>query len=85
LSQQTRNNLQEAIDAHIADDYGDFAMSKDWVLSAHVVSLEDINEDSGQLAIYKGEQTSVFTATGILVTANDTYRSNGYSDEIDDD
>lgn len=85
MSVQTRTKLQEAIDAHVADEYNDFAMSRDWVLAAHVVSLEDVNEDTGQLAIYKGAQTSVFTATGILLVANDTYRDHQDVEDYYDD
>lgn len=80
MSQQTRNKLQDAIDAHVADEYGSLAMARDWVLSAHVISIDDVNEDTGHLAIYKGAQTSVFTATGILTVANDTYRADDFDE-----
>lgn len=74
MSDVTRHKLQEALDAHLVDEFGDFAIAKDWVLSSHVVSLEDVNEDSARISIIKGAQTSVFTALGILMIANDTYR-----------
>jgi len=75
MSFETRANLQEAIDAHFVDEFGTTnVFSKDWVLAAHVVSLEDANELEGRLSIQKGMGTSIFTAMGLLSFANETYR-----------
>jgi len=85
LSDVTRSILQQAIDAHLVDEFGDFAMARDWVLSSHVVSIGDVNEDTGRISIIKGAQTSVFTALGILMIANDTYRYQMDNAEEEDD
>lgn len=86
MSIETRSNLQDAIDAHFADEFGtSMVMSKDWVLAAHVVSLEDADELQGRLSIQKGLGTSIFTALGLLQFANDTYRVDITTSEVDDD
>jgi|TARA_R110000796_G_scaffold39383_4_gene98292 hypothetical protein len=87
LSDETRSTLQQAIDAHLVDEFGDFAMARDWVLTAHVVSIGDVSEQTGRISIVKGSQTTVFSALGILMIANDTYRyqTEQTTDEDDDD
>lgn len=91
MSYETRSNLQDAIDAHLADELDVAAvMSKDWVLAAHVVSLEDANEMQGRLSIQKGMGTSIFTVMGLLQFATDTYRvdfgeqDTGYGTDYDE-
>lgn len=87
MSDETRSTLQQAIDSHLADEFGDFAMARDWVLTAHVVSIGDLNEQTGRISIVKGSQTTVFSALGILMIANDTYRyqMDNSTDEDDDE
>lgn len=87
MSDETRSTLQQAIDSHLADEFGDFAMARDWVLTAHVVSIGDVSEQTGRISIVKGSQTTVFSALGILMIANDTYRyqTEQTTDEDDDD
>jgi hypothetical protein len=85
LSDETRSTLQQAIDSHLADEFGDFAMARDWVLTAHVVSIGDLNEHTGRISIVKGSQTTLFSALGILMIANETYRYQMDQDAAEED
>ena len=55
MSEQTYSSLQEAISAHVLDEYGEeLSLVKDWVLVAAVSDVESV-DGLERIAVHRSE------------------------------
>lgn len=80
MSDETYANLQEAISAHVLDEYGEeLSLVKDWVLVgalSHVESVEGLE----QIVVHRSEGTPLYAVTGLLTWGAETMDAIGFGD-----
>ena len=72
MSEQTYASLQEAISAHVLDEYGEeLSLVKDWVLVAGLSDLESV-DGLEKIVVHRSEGTSLYAVTGLLTWGAET-------------
>jgi len=80
MSEQTYANLQEAISAHVLDEYGEeLSLVKDWVLVAALSHVESV-EGLEQIVVHRSEGTPLYAVTGLLTWGSETMDAVGFGD-----
>jgi hypothetical protein len=78
VSDQTYISLQEAISAHVLDEYGEeVSLVKDWVLVAGLSDLESV-DGTEKIVVHRSEGTSLYAVTGLLTWGAETMEPMGY-------
>lgn len=83
MSDKTYASLQEAISAHVLDEYGEeLSLVKDWVL---VAGLSDLDSVDGleKIVVHRSEVTSLYAVTGLLTWGAETMGTVGFRDPED--
>ena len=85
MSEQTYSSLQEAISAHVLDEYGEeLSLVKDWVLVAAVSDVESV-DGLERIAVHRSEGTPLYAVTGLLTWGSETMDAVGFDNTFDDD
>lgn len=83
MSDQTYASLQEAISAHVLDEYGEeLSLVKDWVLVAGLSDLESV-DGLEKIVVHRSEGTSLYAVTGLLTWGSETMGTVGLG-ELED-
>lgn len=83
MSDQTYASLQEAISAHVLDEYGEeLSLVKDWVLVAGLSDLESV-DGLEKIVVHRSEGTSLYAVTGLLSWGAETMDAVGFGDPDD--
>lgn len=83
MSEQTYSSLQEAISAHVLDEYGEeLSLVKDWVLVAGLSDLESV-DGLEKIVVHRSEGTSLYAVTGLLSWGAETMDAVGFGDPDD--
>lgn len=80
MSEQTYASLQEAISAHVLDEYGEeLSLVKDWVLVAGLSDLESV-DGLEKIVVHRSEGTSLYAVTGLLTWGAETMEPMEYQE-----
>lgn len=83
MSDKTYASLQEAISAHVLDEYGEeLSLVKDWVLVAGLSDLESV-DGLEKIVVHRSEGTSLYAVTGLLTWGSETMGTVGLG-ELED-
>jgi hypothetical protein len=83
MSDKTYSSLQEAISAHVLDEYGEeLSLVKDWVLVAGLSDLESV-DGLEKIVVHRSEGTSLYAVTGLLTWGSETMGTIGFG-ELED-
>lgn len=68
MSEQTKQALEAAIAAHVADEYfGDMVSA--WVIVAETTSIEMLDDGAGSMVVDARDMQSAYLTTGLIYSA----------------